>query len=453
MRSRTSLLIVASVAFAAAVSLVGSTLTAGSAGAATPARIDGTAFGIHYRGLGQTSGRYWPAVKYGLLRIWDNGTSWRELEPAQGQWDASALATLDYLVNNAALLHKKVLLVLGQTPQWASSCPDRTSDPSLPGDPRTTFAYGPGAGCEPTDMTTWANYVSFLLERYGAKIGAVQAWNEANYPTYWQSSGGMTSTTAESAMAQLALRAGQVIRAYNAAHGTHITVVAPSMGARHPNMPTWLHDFLVQANSIGARFDALAIHMYPNTGGTPESTLGPLAKARALRDHLAPGVPIWDTEVGFGLKRQNYLYGVGANAQGIVARAFLLELSSGLAKVFWYGWGDRGYSGLWLTNADGTTSNNGLALNRVYGWLNGSRPYGCGHGNTLATQYIWTCRLALANGSNARAMWAIKGAPVVTTPLGTQRIDYITGGYRAVGAGYRQTLSTAPVLIRGTFTV
>jgi hypothetical protein len=453
MRLRRRLIAAVTVTAASLATLAGGALTASPAGAAgsTPPPIQPTAFGVHYMGVGETSGRYWPAVKYGILRIWDNGTSWRELEPARGQWDPTALARLDYLMLNASRLHKQVLLTLGQTPQWASTCPDRTSDPSLPGDPRVTFFYGPGAGCEPADYGDWNAYVSFLLNRYGSRISAIEPWNEANYPTYWQSSGGMNSSTAYTAMAQIALHTQQVVAGFNAAHGTRIGVISPSFGARHPNMPGWVQNFLVQIRAIGGMPTAIAIHGYPNTGANPESILTPLAKVKAIRDKYAPGRPIWDNEIGFGLMSAHYLYGVGGNAQGIVARAFLVELSSGVSKMFWYGWGDRTYSGLYVTNADGTTSNNGLALNRVYGWLVGTRPYGCGHGNTVATQYIWTCRLLLPGGVHAHAVWAVKGTPTITMPSGTQRIDFASGGGYPVVGGYRLRIGTVPVLIRGSF--
>jgi hypothetical protein len=395
--------------------------------------IGGYAFGTHYLNVGKYP---WPATTYGTLRIWDDGASWRDLQPGgPGSWDQGRLHVLDAMVSKAYHLHKQTIIVLGQTPRWASSNPNGTGGT----DPRTRFFYGRGAGYAPnaTSWKYWGAYVSFLARRYGSHVNAFEVWNEANYPTYSQ----MT-------MPQM-VNLARIARAAVRQAGSRAAILAPSIGARHPNAPAWMASFL--SHGGGRYVDALNVHMYPVPGNGPEDMQNKLGAIRVqIRRYGYSWLPIWDTEVGYGLRSQNRMY-YGAQARGYVARTFLVELSNGITRAIWYAWGDRTYSGLYVMNSDGSTSSNGVVERVTYAWMAHSVPSGCRKGGTYATRYIWSCRFRYADGTTGLAWWAIKGAPVVHVPRGARTVQTTLGNRRGITGGAAIRLTQEPVLVRGAF--
>lgn len=391
------------------------------------------AFGMHYIGVGKYP---WPKAPYGSLRIWDNGYSWRELQPQDAtSWDGARLHALDAMVAKAYALHKQVVIVLGQTPRWASSNPNGSGGT----DASHRFAYGAGAGYAPSaaNYKSWAGYVGFLARRYGHHVNAFEVWNEGNYPTYWQGSMGQMVTLTR--IARAAVRQA----------GSRAAILAPSIGARHPNAPAWMSSFLSYGG--GRYVDALNVHGYPSPGTGPEDMLAKIHAIRAVAARRGYGSkPMWDTEIGYGVARLHRTYS-GAVARGYVARTFLVELSDGMTRTFWYAWGDRGYSGLYITNKDGSLSVNGVALRTTYGWMVNATAYGCAKGGTYATRYIWACRFRYQDGSTGQAWWAVKGTPTVRVPSGARTLQTTLGYKRAISGGAAIRLGVEPVMIRGWF--
>ena len=72
-------------------------------------------FGVHYGGIGSGTG-YPESSAIGSVRLWDTGTSWRNLEPSRGIWRWDVL---DTAVDNAQAHGDSVLYVLGWGPSWA----------------------------------------------------------------------------------------------------------------------------------------------------------------------------------------------------------------------------------------------------------------------------------------------------------------------------------------------
>jgi hypothetical protein len=98
---------------------------------------------------------------------------WSTLEPAQGQIEPRALAFVDHLVNQASAAGIKVVALVMRTPCWASSAPI-----SLLRKCRPSQSDGKAQAWPPTDPNTYGSFVSFLAGRYGAKLAAIEVWNE-----------------------------------------------------------------------------------------------------------------------------------------------------------------------------------------------------------------------------------------------------------------------------------
>ncbi|MFZ1154053.1 MAG: glycosyl hydrolase [Solirubrobacteraceae bacterium] len=98
---------------------------------------------------------------------------WSMLEPqGPGQIEPNALAFVDYLVNRASANGIKVVALAMSTPCWASSAPASLLLACTPG------AHSKANAWSPSNPKTYGSFVAFLAGRYGAKLAAIEVWNE-----------------------------------------------------------------------------------------------------------------------------------------------------------------------------------------------------------------------------------------------------------------------------------
>ncbi len=131
-----------------ALGVLVSTLLAAPAAQAAPdlrgTTVQRDLFGMH---VFNVQNGQWPTVPIGSLRLWDNETTWAQIEPAQDQFN---WAKLDAAVANAEKNGvTDILMVLAGTPAWASD------------DPASGGAAGvlPGAAGMPKDLHDWNDWV------------------------------------------------------------------------------------------------------------------------------------------------------------------------------------------------------------------------------------------------------------------------------------------------------
>jgi hypothetical protein len=224
-----------------------------------------------------------PGANY--YRLWDMKVAWRDVNPAPGVFDWSIL---DRRIAQVEAWGGKPIMVLGLTPQWAAA------DPTA-GDPR----WGAGTASPPADMNTWRSYVRAVVQRYGARIGAYETWNEANLKTFW------TGSSAQ--MAEMVGIATEEI-------GESAIALGPSVTTRLASGRTFIEELVDSLTpATMAALDAWSIHTYPAAYAGPtvaqacERRVGDVIRwQRAL---LRVGEaskknvikPLWDTEVNFGL--------------------------------------------------------------------------------------------------------------------------------------------------------
>jgi len=279
-------------------------------------------------------------------RLWDKKVAWRDINPSPGVFDWSELDRRIELVESWG---GRPLLVLGLTPQWAALDPQA-------GDPR----WGAGSASLPADYGDWAAYLTAVSSRYGDRIGAYEMWNEANLKTFWQGS--------PKQMSQLTTIGYPILKR----NSPNAIVLSPSVTTRLSSGARFTSEFLKADPFVP--FDAWAIHSYPagNAGVSFDGTCKADPVAVEEPDDCVDGVsaqlaaqqrakdirlwqqavveaggaqsplldlPIWDTEVNYGLPGPGIIPGVSWR-QGwdelLLSYTIGDSISLGIDNLFWY---------------------------------------------------------------------------------------------------------------------
>jgi hypothetical protein len=394
-------------------------LVAGASGAsAAPPPIGPGLFGLHVNDL---VGHY-PTVPFGTVRLWDSGVSWRDLEPVKGKWDFSKL---DAQVARARAGRKDIVMVLGQTPRWASKRPNEPAN------------YGKGAAAPPTDIRTWRNYVHTLAVRYRGKITKWEIYNEPNAVMMFSGQPRDMVTMAQEAWIQLK-------RAYPGNY-----VISPGVVTRTLNSPKWLDTYLKLGGSRYA--NAIGVHFYVKARERPEDTIRYLQIVRRIL--VARGVnhlPLWNTESGYGRwnptdPTTHEIY-AGTTSMAYVARTYLLMASGGVARSYWYGWDQRNYTGLFLTTDGRRAGPAGRAYGATYNWLVGATMLGCTQRTSGALAGGYSCDLTRGS-TKMRVLWHPDGDRMTTMANGYRSLLRLDGTKVAVNDTTRFTVGPLPVMI------
>lgn len=302
-------------------------------------------FGVHDATIGQ--GGFPGTTAMGTVRLWDAGTSWRQINPSPHVFDWT---TLDRAVATAEAHHARPLLVLGQTPRWAAKDVSRVT------------VYGEGAGSFPVDHALWVEYVQAVAHRYQGRLD-YETWNEVNLGSY----AGLSPVE----MTRLQSLAYRTIKAIDPG----AVVTAPSVTARGGTGRRFLLDF---ARAGGFDYaDAINLHAYPEPDGGPERAIALIRGIqRALRG-VGVALPVWDTELNYGLpwggtglsepltQREQYAFAL---------RTYLLAADAQVRRTYWYAWQSAPFLG--VTAIDGSEGARGIETARR---LLGGRFLGCDH--------------------------------------------------------------------------
>jgi hypothetical protein len=321
------------------------------------ATIPATYFGMHAHRLVQ--GTPWPTVSFGVLRLWDTGTTWSDLEPQKNEWRFNKL---DRLVLLAAEHQTEVLLCFGKTPQWASSI---TSSEAID-DSDKQFQTG-----APANLDDWRTFVTTLASRYKGKIKAYEVWNEPSARNFYQGDVGT--------MVQMTRIASETI------HSVDPGAIVVSPSATGTNGLRWLDQFLAQGG--GHYVDVIGYHLYV-TPEAPEQ-IPPLAAAvKSLLQRYNVALPLWNTETGWSSPKTFPADSYEASAY--VARSYLLTWAAGVSRFYWYAWDNRDWCTLYLTTNDNHANLNADAYATVESWMVGNKLDLCSND----ANHTWTCHLS-----------------------------------------------------------
>jgi len=317
-------------------------------------RIPATITGLHVAGVQDGA---WPDdnVPFGALRLWDNGTAWSQIETTKGRYD---WALLDRSVANAEKQGmKQILMVLGSTPTW-------NARRIVPGDYPV-----PGAASAPKSLAAWDAFVEAVATRYKGRITAYQIWNEASLAMFWDGT--------PERMAELTKRAYDIIKEVD----PKATVVAASTTVRLEGaFDRFFPRYLAALGQQDWPIDVFAAHLYPASKGTTDERAAFISQVvDALDAAEAPDLPVWDTELNYGLAGpgpSNPLQTIeGARARDWVVQTTVDSLALGISRTYWYIWTPEPYPllGMQLTNDSGAVK----GLRVVDQWLVGGTTTGC----------------------------------------------------------------------------
>ena len=353
-----------------------------------PNAIQRALVGMHIEGV---EGGAWASAPFGALRLWDNGTGWSQIELAKGEfkWD-----NLEGALENAASKGMTdILYVLGTTPEWAAQEVNEEDYPQ------------PGAASAPANLDDWDEWVTAVVTRFGDRINNYQIWNEANLANFYR------GTPAE--MAQMTKRAYDIIKA----NDPDALVVAPSPSTRLTGaFDRFFPEYLTELEKLGWPVDVWTIHTYPDGQGTPAERELLIAKfTDALEAAGAPELPIWDTEVNYGIAGPGDTPGqeiTGEDAAGFVVRTYVDDIRLGVARSYWYIWSLQPLPFLGIQAFAGSDAEQGFfALDN---WVTGASFNGCTEsGNAIACDFS-------RDGTAWVIAWAQDGEATYTTPEGSQ---------------------------------
>jgi hypothetical protein len=347
----------------------------------------------------------WPSVPISALRLWDSGVQWADINTAPGVYDFRAL---DAWLAMASAHHVEVLYTFGKTPAWASSQP---SD--------GTCGYYPGACDPPKDLGVdgggtdeyFTSFVRALVFHAAARIRWWELGNEMGNPHSWR--GNVAQTLRMSA------DASQIIRSLQA----ESTILSPSIVISSSVGQRFLQSYLIGG---GARyFDMAAFHGYIQREGMPLSPHILVNYVSSLRDILASrglNVDIVDTEASWGKPQVSSPPFIDQQMQaGFVAIYYLLHLSTGIKRLYWYEYNNQSFGTMWAPNSTnleepGTLLPAGVAFKMIQHWLTGARLL---HACAIRSEGISACQFLLRDGTSAEFVWAanevcIQGACTTT---------------------------------------
>lgn len=426
-RNRYRLLTAAAVLSAAAITVTAcssggsgqaSDSASGSASStAIPANaVQPSLIGMHVEGA---EGQAWPSAPFGALRLWDNGTAWSqiELKPGVFKWD-----NLEGILENAESKNMKdILMVLGTTPKWNAKVVGPDDYPQ------------PGAASAPKDLGAWDKWVTEVATRYKGRITSYQIWNEANLKQFW------AGTPEE--MADLTKRAYDIIKKID----PDAQVVSASPSTRlTASFERFFPAYLKALAAKGWPVDVIGIHTYPGADGDPVAR-GVLIKAvhAALTAAGAPDMPLWDTELNYGLAgpgpdlpKQDI---TGAKAAGWVVRTYIDDLRYDVARSYWYIWTQKPYDLLGIQAYPGSDAEQGFFT--LDNWVIGSVFGGCKQAGEAVV-----CGFT-RDGQLSYVAWAETGTATYTSPAGSQLICDPVANCQQIAPGAAVTLTEIPVRI------
>lgn len=383
-------------------------------------------FGMHDSQIANANGSV-PTVRLGSIRLWDSGTSWREIERMPGDYDWSAV---DRAVDNARSAGLRPMLVLGQTPQF------RTEDLQ---DSTTPGAYGDGAS-SPPNIDAWKAYVKAAADRYDTRVD-YQIWNEPNVINYWSGSVGE--------MARLTATGSRAITQGADGKGKP-TVVAPSFPLRLGSQQKWFKKYWsakVGGKSVASYVDVVSVNPYPLPDQGPEASPPLIRFAKGVLPKAAKRKPMWNTEINYGLAQggSGESRGISAAKQAaFVGRTLLLNAGSGIRRVYWYTWaGDIGNTRL-VESDRVTLTRAGKAWQEVRGWLVGTNVKSC----KKVAKGVYTCTARESRREVRRFYWKPTGKAVsIRTHKTTTKWTNLAGNTTTKKGSFRLKVGQSPVMV------
>ncbi len=350
------------------------------------------------------------------LRIWDEGVTWRDLEPRRGD---ISWAKFDRVVANAqASKVQDVMYVFGSTPRWAAA---KTTPNEI---------YGPGSASHPKNDEDFLNYVRQVVNRYKGRITSYQVWNEADIPDFYSGR--------PEQLAVLTAKTYRLIKSIDPSAQVAAAGLIPRPGRFGPG--TFEDRYFTTLKSAGWPVDAYVFSIYPE-GADPSLRGTYLAIAQqALQRLQSPAKPIWESELNYSSPNMRPF--PIATQRRLVARSYIDSMGLGIERSYWYSWKSQlPQLGVRLTTPGGSATAAAQAYRTIVGWMAGKTWFGCS-----TTARVTRCELGPAKST---ILYRSTGSIAQVAPVGSRQLCSLDGGCRSINAGTSFSVSTEPVLLRG----
>lgn len=266
-----------------------------------------------------------PTIPFAWLRLWDAKTGWEPLEQTRGMY---YWKWIDDSVSFAEARGLKIAYVFGDTPAWA----------------------GPSPAFPPTQLSEFERYVNAVVSRYGSRIASYEVWNEPNL--YSPMSKGVAN------LVDMTLTVRSAVDRW----APSSLVLTPSTTMRTDTaVYPFYTDYLLPLAAKGWPVDGFSVHTYPRAAEGPLIRSAQMSQFKQMLTLAkAPLLPVWDTEVNYGLAGLQEKLRVISEplASGFLSQTFLDSIRLGLTQTDWYLWFPQDYALLGIQTTPFTTETN-----------------------------------------------------------------------------------------------
>lgn len=269
--------------------------------------IPASYFGMH---IHKAQDSIWPNIGFGMLRLWDTGTKWSELEQQKDTFINNRLNTYINLRNTKDTLCD-IMLTLGSPASWASFQGDEFTKDGI--------SYDFYKSVDKNKLQDWKDYIQYYANNY-KQIKYWEIWNEVEH--FFTEEGEDRLTLVE-----LAEAAYDIIKAAD-----------PNNVVLSPNFTTSLaaSEFLYKSKGKKC-FDVFSFHSY-YYDKSPELEIGFWYGFREMLDaNGMTDIPLFNTE-GAQIKGFDSISGNYQEREGSVSRAYILQWAYGISNFNWYYW-------------------------------------------------------------------------------------------------------------------
>jgi hypothetical protein len=146
--------------------------------------------------------------------------------------------------------------------------------------------------------------------------------------------------------------------------------------------------YLAALDELGWPVDVFSAHLYPTSRGSTDDRVDYIGQViDALDEAGAPELPVWDTELNYGLAGpgpDNPLQKItGSKARDWVVQTTFDSLALGISRTYWYIWTPEPYPLLGLQLTDDSGAAKGLRV--VDQWIIGGTTPGCTDDGSVTT--------------------------------------------------------------------
>jgi hypothetical protein len=301
-----------------------------------------------------------------------------------------------------------VLYTFGRVPKWANGGRHQ----SLP----------------PADLQIWDDFVRAIVRHAKGRISAWELWNEPNDPHFWNDN--------LETIVEMAQRACRIIKSEQ----PDAIVLTPSPTWSRGSPSQWFEQYFAAG---GGKFaDIIAFHGY--VGPQPEGLTGELERIRAAAQDHGVNKPIWDTESSWGIDAH---LPDAANRAAFLARSYILHVSQGVHRFYWYAWDgsdggqtppNQSWGTLWSSREPDTSQ--ARAYRTVRKWLDQVHlPLICN-----AADSVWRCKL----NRDSLIVWNTAGQRNFQLDPQYTHFQDLSGNFHDVPDTHSIPIGPAPILAR-----